>query len=508
MTTPSTQDDANTWEPTILQVLDQFVPICKRFTIWAKELASPEKPLTELASEQVQNLCTSVARLSTQATAPGRGPAEDEQLWQILTRCKTQLFETVSLLSFVAKAEQSGQEGALNELYARRFILDSGTYTNTPPSHGRVDGMIRLGLDLKGIIATLASDTPAALLTPATTSKRFQQQEPKISDLLHGASKLVSPRHVHSYESIAETPYYVLDPAGEAYSGSYGTVQKVVHKHTGEHLAMKTFHSVFSNKQRKKILREIGILEVCDHQNIVRFIQAFSTEDDDQAIRLVMSPWAPYTLLRFLHSSDVKRKNRCPWFQPDSAPSSCHIYRIMYELADAVGWLHGHGIKHKDIKPENILLHQEASEFPTALVTDVGVSKIYKPGGSTNFIKSTYVYLAPEQHAMKESSLRSDVWQLGCCFAEVLAVAKSGFSGYVKLYESYNREEEDCACSIALEYPSFSAAFGALCMRGSAAQKKAYAVTVGMLELEPQDRPTIDLVKGVLSEMPGVTKKA
>ncbi|TFA98821.1 Cell division control protein [Trichoderma ghanense] len=504
MTTPSTQGDATTREPDLLQALDELVPVCKRLTIRAKKLASLEKPLTELASKQVQNLCATVARLRIQATESGRGPTEDEQLWQTLRRCRTQIPETLDLLAFVATAEQDDQEGAINELYARMFILDNGAYNDTPASHGRVEGLIRLGLELKGIIAALVPDSPAVRLTAATAVKQFQQLEPRLLAFFTRANELSNPRYLHNYQSIAETPF-VLDTAGEAYSGSYGTVQKVVHKRTGELLAMKTFRNVFSNKQRDAILREIGILEVCAHRNIVRFVEAFSTEDDDQVIRLVMSPWAPYTLFRFLNCSDVKRKTSCPWFQPDPAQSSRHIYRIMYELADAVAYLHGHGIKHKDIKPDNILLYQEASEFPTAFITDVGVSKIYKPGGPTNFIKSTYAYLAPEQHAKKESSLRSDVWQLGCCFAEILAVAKSGLSGYVELHESFNRDDGDCACSIALEHPSFTAAFGAICMRGSAALKKAYAVAAEMLELEPQDRPTIDRVKRLLNEI-GVKK--
>ncbi|OTA07782.1 hypothetical protein A9Z42_0086980 [Trichoderma parareesei] len=507
MTTPA-KDDATTRETTLDQEFDRLVPVCQNISIWARKQTSPERPLTALAAKHVQDLCATIVQLRIYATKPSRGPADARQLLQSLTRCKRQLFETISLSSFTSGAEQDDQEGAINELYARRYILGSGNSNDyTPPSHGRVDGMIRFGLELKGIIEALVSDSPAAGLTPAAAVTRFQQLEPRILELFTSTDELFRPRHVQKYQSIAEAPY-ILDTTGEAYAGSYGTVQKVVHKRTGEPLAMKTFQNIFSKKQRKQILREIGILEVCNHRNIVCFIHAFSTEDDDQAIRVVMSPWAPYTLLRFLSSFDNKRKACCPWFQPDAAQSNRHIYRIMYELADAVDFLHGHRIKHKDIKPDNILLYQEASESPTALITDVGVSKIYKPGGPTNFDKSTYAYLAPEQHAKKESSLRSDVWQLGCCFAELLAVAKSGFSGYEKLHYSFNRDEEDCACSIALEHPSFTAAFGDICMRGSAAQKKAYAVAAAMLELEPQDRWTIDKVRGELSKLPGVKQRA
>lgn len=199
--------------------------------------------------------------------------------------------------------------------------------------------------------------------------QRFQHLEPRLRDFFSRVQEQLSPRYVHNYTSLADTPY-VVDPNEGTSSGSYGTVRKVNHKESGEPLAMKTFREVFYPKQMKKILREIGILEGCNHKNIVRFVQAFRTDDeDDQPVHFVMAPWAPYTLSRFLHTPDVKRKARCPWFQENSSESNRCIYQIMYGLADAVDYLHKHHIKHKDLKPDNILLYQEKSQHPTAFIS-------------------------------------------------------------------------------------------------------------------------------------------
>ncbi|RFU79254.1 serine threonine kinase [Trichoderma arundinaceum] len=501
-------------EPSLAQLLDGMLQVCKRLSIWAKDHAGSDEPLTNLACKEIHSLCSLIFLFNSQVAELGPDckdnaqddrPALSERILQTLTHCKKQLFVTLDLLELHGQAERHGQEGALNALYARKYIIDDAVYGGSQHHYGREESLIHLGLELKGFIAEFAQDPIGGPMTAGNAVQRFQHLEPRLTDFLSRATKHFSPRYVHNYKSLADTPY-VVDAAGDVFSGSYGAVQKVNHKRSGESLAMKTFHGVYTNKQVKKILREVGILEVCNHKNIVRFVQAFRTDDNDQSIRVVMAPWAPYTLLGFLHSPDVKRKARCPWFQPNSPQSNRYIYRMMYELADAVEYLHNHEIKHKDLKPENILIHREASDRPTALITDVGVSKIYKPGASTNFKDSTYEYLAPEQHAMKESTFKSDVWQLGCCFGAILAVAERGQSGYEELQDSFIRDDADCQCSIALEYPSFKEALDAICMSSNSntAQRKVYAIVLGMLELDPHQRPSIGLVKAALLKLPGV----
>ncbi|UKZ46003.1 hypothetical protein TrVGV298_000200 [Trichoderma virens] len=481
MTTPIQNDPVAIQEPTLQHMLDAMPQFCKRLTIWEKKHADLEVPLTALVCDQIRRLCATYTQLKTQITEAGY--ISPEIIQQTQTCCITQLVVTWDLLSFHEQAERGGQEGALNVLYARMHILNNNIYSDPQHHNDGEDNLVHLVSELKRYLSEL--DPGCTIPLPEPTSN-------------------FAPRYLHNYKSLADTQY-TLDPAGEVFTGSFGIVQKVNNKRSGKPLAMKTFNQVFSEKQVKKILREIGILEVCSHKNIVRFVEAFRTDDDDQSIRLVMHPWAPYTLLRFLHSSDGKRKARCPWFQQSSSQSSCcMIYRIMYQLADAVDYLHGHAIKHKDLKPDNILLYKEASDYPTALITDVGVSKVYIPGAPTNYKDSTYEYLAPEQHAMVASTFKSDIWQLGCCFAAILAVASKGQSGYEELHESFNRDDENCQCSIALEHSSFMSAFGAICMRGNPAQKMAYAVVVGMLELDPQLRPSIDSVKVALMKLPGM----
>lgn len=294
---------------------------------------------------------------------------------------------------------------------------------------------------------------------------------------------------------------YIIDGAGPLSRGSFGIVRKFNHRRTGEPLAIKTFSKVFNDKTTSKILREAGILEVCEHKNIVRLVETFRTEDDWQSMHLVMAPWAPCTMQDFVSLPERVRATRCPWFQPASPESDLCIYRIMYELADAVCYLHRNKIKHKDIKPDNILLHCEgdAAEV-TPLLTDFGVSKMFSKDAPTNFTDSTRSYLAPEQLRKESSTLRADVWQLGCCFAHLLALAGGGESAHEKLLCSYMRTaDSNCSHIIAKEHSAFMDALGTICMKGNSALKRAYGVVSGMLELDPSERLEIERVRAALA---------
>jgi serine/threonine protein kinase len=96
--------------------------------------------------------------------------------------------------------------------------------------------------------------------------------------------------------------------------------------------------------------------------------------------------------------------------------------RIGREVADALSYAHRHGIIHRDVKPENILLHDGR-----ALVADFGIAlAVSSAGGSTRMTETgmslgTPHYMSPEQ-AMgeREITARSDVYALACVVYEML----------------------------------------------------------------------------------------
>jgi serine/threonine-protein kinase len=94
---------------------------------------------------------------------------------------------------------------------------------------------------------------------------------------------------------------------------------------------------------------------------------------------------------------------------------------IAREVADALAYAHQHGVVHRDVKPENILL-----SGGHALVADFGVAKALDQasGGhltETGMAVGTPQYMAPEQAGGGPVDARSDVYALGCVLFEMLA---------------------------------------------------------------------------------------
>jgi serine/threonine-protein kinase len=95
--------------------------------------------------------------------------------------------------------------------------------------------------------------------------------------------------------------------------------------------------------------------------------------------------------------------------------------RIATEAASALDYAHRHGLIHRDVKPENILLHDGR-----ALVADFGIAlAVSRAGGSrvteTGLSLGTPQYMSPEQAtADRDLTPRSDVYALGCVLYEML----------------------------------------------------------------------------------------
>jgi serine/threonine protein kinase len=97
--------------------------------------------------------------------------------------------------------------------------------------------------------------------------------------------------------------------------------------------------------------------------------------------------------------------------------------RVLRDVADALSYAHRHGVMHRDIKPDNVLLSDHH-----ALVTDFGVAKALDEAArkssltSTGLALGTPAYMAPEQAAADpHTDQRADIYALGVLGYEILA---------------------------------------------------------------------------------------
>jgi serine/threonine protein kinase len=179
--------------------------------------------------------------------------------------------------------------------------------------------------------------------------------------------------------------------------GKFGLVRMAIHKNTKKSVAIKIMKKKDMNSQDIELMRrEVEILKICQHPNIIRLLDIFENSD---YIFIVMEHLKGGDLFSYLE----KRKFH---ISEERAAS------IIYSIIVALSYLHSYGIAHRDLKPENILLINETQDSDIKLM-DFGLSKIIAPDEKSTEPFGTLSYVAPEVLKMKPYGKSVDLWSLG-----------------------------------------------------------------------------------------------
>lgn len=206
--------------------------------------------------------------------------------------------------------------------------------------------------------------------------------------------------------------YKVLGRKGE---GTFSEVLLASELSSGKQFAIKCMKRRFTSSTEVNNLPEIRALrQLGNHPNIVSLTDVLF-EDGRLAVVLELMDMNLYEVI----------KDRRNYLAEDKVRS------WMFQLGTALEYVHRSGYIHRDVKPENVLLHGESlklADLGSCCVASEGKQRSYdKPGttakpGHTEYI-STRWYRSPE--CLLTSGFYSfplDLWALGCVWFEVLSL--------------------------------------------------------------------------------------
>lgn len=191
--------------------------------------------------------------------------------------------------------------------------------------------------------------------------------------------------------------------------GSAGAVYLARDDDTGRRVAVKVLHAWLHDTphSHERFIEEGRVQTRIHHPNVV---QVLDVDADQGRDFIVMELASGPTMREFMVSSD------CPH-------DPVELVQLFLPLIDGMSAVHAHGVVHRDVKPENILVVPADTGFALKL-TDFGVAKATADGAARTHagaVIGTLQYMAPEQFVdAGASDQRADIYALGCTLYELL----------------------------------------------------------------------------------------
>jgi len=208
-------------------------------------------------------------------------------------------------------------------------------------------------------------------------------------------------------QAVATWPEFVTDRyvvTGEIGRGGMGAVYLAQDELLGREVAIKVSNAIGSEGIERTLQREARILARLEHPGIIPIHDVGRLADG--RLFYVMKRVRGVTLRE--HLGDV--------------PSQGERLRTFERICDAIRFAHAHGVVHRDLTPDNIMV----GEFGEVLVLDWGLALI--PDGRRDEaarVAGTRGFMAPEQASGGGAHVtpRADVFGLGAILYVLLAEA-------------------------------------------------------------------------------------
>ncbi len=121
----------------------------------------------------------------------------------------------------------------------------------------------------------------------------------------------------------------------------------------------------------------------------------------------------PFFVMEYFESENLKY---AMWHLPERVYK--YEFHILRQIAEALSYLHGKGIIHKDLKPENVLV--DARSSVRLIDFSLAQTKMDRMLQFGRRVEGTPLYMAPEQVQGKKCDNRSDIYSFGVMMYELL----------------------------------------------------------------------------------------
>ena len=199
---------------------------------------------------------------------------------------------------------------------------------------------------------------------------------------------------------------------GEIGHGGMATVYRARDTRLDRLVALKVMHPHLqgAKEARARFAREAVTIARLKHPNILE-IYDYSGEDGDThyiATELLTGP----TLKQLVDE------------HPDMPAEVAACLAIL--VARALGAAHAEGVIHRDVKPENVMMHENKA----VKLTDFGIAQLVDMQGmtTTGQVLGSPAHMAPEQIEGRDCDARSDIFSLGTVLY-LLATGELPFQG-------------------------------------------------------------------------------
>ena len=183
--------------------------------------------------------------------------------------------------------------------------------------------------------------------------------------------------------------------------GSSATVYLGYDTETNTEIAVKKFELLENNdKLQRKIFREIYILKNLKHPNIVKMLDYYYDNTNNNM----------YLFLEYCSHGSINN-----FLGKGGYLDEKYVNKLMKQFISAIKYLYSNNYYHRDIKPDNILLTNDY----TLKITDFGLATKNK---NNNFYRlcGSPLYMAPEILISSEYNKLSDIWSIGLVTFQLL----------------------------------------------------------------------------------------